>query len=306
MSLAQDLLSEKAALIWIAALCAVLVFHCRHLICMRGEARCYHFAHVVMLLGMLYMYASVAFGFDWFPTGVWIITYVATSAAIIGWMMDQFLRRGSFGNLWALALVQQGAMVYMWMPMNDWVPLLSYGFVLYFGLEAFAWLIMASMRPSPANVFAGSAGSAAASLAPKSVVGDICMTIMAASMGYMFAGMQLIMSMPRASEPIVQQQQLAPPQKTGDLGLFEAGQQVPESAPNMPPNNTARSEAETRPARRSERYTIVAGDFLYGIAARFYGDARHWLKILRANPGLDPRRLRIGHVIKLPGPFPPL
>ena len=131
---------------------------------------------------------------------------------------------------------------------TDWVPLLSYGFVLYFGLEAFAWLIMASMRPSPANVFAGSAGSAAASLAPKSVVGDLCMTIMAASMGYMFAGMQLMMSMPQASEQIVQHQQLAPPQKTGDSSLFEAGQQVPESAPNMPPNRTARLEAETPPS----------------------------------------------------------
>ena len=161
------------------------------------------------------------------------------------------------------------------------------------------------MQPSPAEVFAGAAGSAVVSLAPKSVVGDICMTIMAASMGYMFAGMQLMMSMPRASEQIVQQQQLTPPQKTGDFGLFEAERQVPESAPNMPPNNTARPEAETRPSGLPESYTIVAGDSLCEIAARFYGDARYWPKIFKANPGLDPRRLRIGHVIKLPGPFPP-
>ena len=281
ISLAQDLLSEKAALIWIGALFFVLVFHCRHLICMRGERRCYHLAHVVMLLGMLYMYASTAIRLDWIPTSVWITVYVVISAAIIGWMTEQFRRRGSFGNLWALALVQQGAMVYMWMPMNDWIPLLSYGFSLYFGLEAVAWLIRASMQPSPAEVFAGSAGSDVVSLAPRSVVGDICMTIMAASMGYMFAGMQLMMSMPRASEQIVQQQQLTPPQKTGDLGLFEAERQVRESTPNMPPNHTARSEAETRPSSLPESYTIVAGDSLHGIAARFYEDARQWPNILR-------------------------
>ena len=128
--LAQNMLYERAAFVWIAALLFVLIFHCRHFICMHGESRCYHFTHVVMLLGMLYMYGSVAFGLDWFPTTAWIIIYVATSAAIMGWMIQQSLRRGSFSNLWALALLQQGAMVYMWMPMSRWIPLVSYGFAL--------------------------------------------------------------------------------------------------------------------------------------------------------------------------------
>ena len=305
ISLAQDLLSEKAALIWIGALFFVLVFHCRHLICMRGERRCYHLAHVVMLLGMLYMYASTAIRLDWIPTSVWITVYVVISAAIIGWMTEQFRRRGSFGNLWALALVQQGAMVYMWMPMNDWIPLLSYGFSLYFGLEAVAWLIRASMQPSPAEVFAGSAGSDVVSLAPRSVVGDICMTIMAASMGYMFAGMQLMMSMPRASEQIVQQQQLTPPQKTGETRAFSKlngkfGNQRLTCLQITPRDR--RLKLDRLACRRVTPSSLAT--FLHGIAARFYEDARQWPNILKANPGLDPRRLRIGRVIKLPKPVP--
>jgi hypothetical protein len=122
MSSGSDLLSARASVIWIAALSAVLVFHCSHLIHMRGERRCYHSAHVVMLLGMLYMYAAVAFGLDWFPTRVWMIIYVATSAAIISWMLVQFGQRRSFDSLRILALVQQGAMIYMWAPMTYWVP----------------------------------------------------------------------------------------------------------------------------------------------------------------------------------------
>ena len=99
MSSGSDLLSARASVIWIAALCAVLVFHCSHLFHMGGERRWYHSAHVVMLLGMLYMYAAVAFGVDWLPTSVWMIIYVATSAAIIGWMLVRYMRRHSFGYL---------------------------------------------------------------------------------------------------------------------------------------------------------------------------------------------------------------
>ncbi|HUB64370.1 MAG TPA: hypothetical protein VL996_07985 [Methylocella sp.] len=147
MSSSADLFSAKASVIWVAALFVVLIFHCSHLIHMRGERRWYHTAHVVMLLGMLYMYAAVAFGLDWFPAHVWMIIYVATSAAIVSWMLVQYEQRRTFGFLWILALVQQGAMIYMWMPMAYWMPRLSYAFAVYFALEAIAWLMRAYIKP---------------------------------------------------------------------------------------------------------------------------------------------------------------
>jgi uncharacterized protein len=51
-------------------------------------------------------------------------------------------------------------------------------------------------------------------------------------------------------------------------------------------------------------YTIVAGDTLRRIAVRVYRDERQWRSIADANPGLDPRRLRIGQPIRLPSPTP--
>ena len=98
MSLGQGMFSERASIIWIVALCAVLAFHCSHLIHMRGERRRYHCAHVVMLLGMLYMYMAVAFGFGLLPTGARTIIYAVISAAIIGWMAVRFRLRRSFGE----------------------------------------------------------------------------------------------------------------------------------------------------------------------------------------------------------------
>ncbi|WP_419741193.1 TcpQ domain-containing protein [Ruegeria sp.] len=47
-------------------------------------------------------------------------------------------------------------------------------------------------------------------------------------------------------------------------------------------------------------HTIRAGDTLGRIAARNLGSAKRWPQIARANPGLDPKRLRIGAPIRLP------
>jgi LysM repeat protein len=299
MSSGSDLLSARASVIWIAALFAVLIFHCSHLFHMGGERRWYHCAHVVMLLGMLYMYATVAFGLDWLPTSVWIIIYVATSAAIIGWMLVRYMRRRSFGYLWILALAQQVAMIYMWMPMRYWVPRLSYALAVYFALETIAWLTRAYNKPGPGNAFAGASGPVVIPLAHRSVFGDICMTIMAASMAYMFAGMQLMMSMPRQSQLLAQQQQPAPTQGESNPG-YEPRSPPATQKPEAPANEPPRPAAEASPPAPTGTYTIVAGDSLSHIAVRLYGDAREWRSIMKANPGLDPRRLRIGQVIELP------
>jgi hypothetical protein len=288
--------SATASAIWIAALCAVLGFHCSHLIHTRGERRGYHCAHVAMLLGMLYMYAAVAFGLNWFPGQVWMIVYAATSAAIIGWMLVRFLRRHSFGYLWILALIQQGAMIYMWVPMAYWVPKLSYAFALFFALEAIAWLTAAYLKPWSGVAQAG--GSAVLPLAPKSAFGCICMMIMTASMGYMFASMQLMMPMPRQPRQLAQR--ATPEGSVSSSAGEETRSPPPARAPAIAANEPATTSAKTSSPTFAENYRIVAGDSLTRIAALNCGDARRWHAIMGANPGLNPRRLRIGQMIKLP------
>ncbi|MBE3069186.1 MAG: LysM peptidoglycan-binding domain-containing protein, partial [Planctomycetes bacterium] len=58
----------------------------------------------------------------------------------------------------------------------------------------------------------------------------------------------------------------------------------------------------TREAADKNVYTIAAGDTLYGIAVQHYGDAKRVDAIAKANPGLDPNRLRVGDRIVLPDP----
>ena len=88
---------------------------------------------------------------------------------------------------------------------------------------------------------------------------------------------------------------------------------IPSLSPSLPketgsavetPAETANREPEpTKAAGASalaHTYTVRSGDTLQRIASRLYGDAQRWRDIAEANPGLDPRRLRVGQMIKLP------
>ena len=48
------------------------------------------------------------------------------------------------------------------------------------------------------------------------------------------------------------------------------------------------------------KHVIVRGDTLYSLARRYLGHGRRWKEIQAANPGLDPRKLRIGQEIVIP------
>ncbi len=47
-------------------------------------------------------------------------------------------------------------------------------------------------------------------------------------------------------------------------------------------------------------YTVKKGDTLWSIAQRTYGNGQRWQDIVAANPGLDPKKLRVGQTIVLP------
>ncbi len=60
--------------------------------------------------------------------------------------------------------------------------------------------------------------------------------------------------------------------------------------------------AASRPARVIEyaTYVVVRGDTLGRIAQKVYGNAHNDSVIQDANPGLDPRKLVVGQVLKYP------
>ncbi len=208
---------------WLIALTAVLVLHCGHLVRMGGQHRWYHSSHILMLVSQIYMYASMEFKWTWFPSSWWVNIFWLSTAAIGVWMVIRLVQRRPFSALWLLALIMQVTMAYMWMP--KWAPALTWTLVVYFSLETLAWLagVLDDSRPAmgigprptetapeaPQLVTAGSGGTATGTvdvleqttqplafvpLWHDAVLNRVSMAVMAASMAYMFAAMQLMRS----------------------------------------------------------------------------------------------------------------
>jgi hypothetical protein len=143
-----------------------------------------------MLVSMLYMYAMMEFGWHWLSATLQSWVFGLTTIAIAIWMILRVVQRRPFSWLWILALIMQAAMAYMWLP--QWIPALTWVLVAYYSLEALAWL--AGRIDDTKGASAGGPGDRTGyvSLAHPSLTANVSMAIMAASMAYMFAAMQLM------------------------------------------------------------------------------------------------------------------
>ena len=69
-----------------------------------------------------------------------------------------------------------------------------------------------------------------------------------------------------------------------------------------PPSSlTQRLEPASTPLAERSRYTVQRNDNFWVIAEKVYEDGTTWRAIAQANPLVDPQRLKIGQVIRLPG-----
>jgi 5'-nucleotidase/UDP-sugar diphosphatase len=59
-------------------------------------------------------------------------------------------------------------------------------------------------------------------------------------------------------------------------------------------------EAAPIDAAGETTHTVVAGDTLWDLAERYYGDGAHWRRIAEANGGIHPRALEIGATLVIP------
>ena len=79
--------------------------------------------------------------------------------------------------------------------------------------------------------------------------------------------------------------------------------------PSRPPPNAERSEPPAQPgpaagnaaqARPPLSHVVRQGETLSGIAAKYLGSSRRWPELVAANAPLDPLKLRIGKVLRIP------
>lgn len=89
---------------------------------------------------------------------------------------------------------------------------------------------------------------------------------------------------------------------TGTIGTDPLNPFAPTTGTStLPPISTpAISQPTSTPAAGTTAYTIQRGDSLALIAKRQLGAESRWTEIQSANPGLDPKRLKLGATIQLP------
>lgn len=281
------MISQPAYNAWIAILFVVLLVTCEKLRRMKGEHWWHHFSHFVMLVAMIYMYAAMSFRLHWISRDALLGLFILISAGVFCWALVQYWRRGEFKKFWILTFVQQASMAYMCLAPITWIPWATYTLVLYFAVE--------TLFRSRGAFLQNRAGGPTERWVPWPKAEALGMAAMAASMGYMFLAMQLKEAQ-REAEAIAAR---IPP-----------GVAVADDRPTVNPSprepthlvsvaEPAKSVAK-HPAPTPSPYRVVAGDTLYRIAARIYGDGRRWPEVAAANPGLDLRRLRPGQFLKVP------
>ena len=193
--------------------------------------RWFHGGHATMALSMIYMYLSMSYNWNWLPAAWQMWFFVATSVALAAYLTSRIIRRQPFNALWALLLIQHAAMIYMWYPMMGWNAIVIFVLVSWFAIETFGWVAdllpdEARMRANSSWIpyeigsrqdrattaeaeqpfFAPANPNEIASAHPVAIrtrqahehlvssqrTERTLMAIMAASMGYMFYGMELM------------------------------------------------------------------------------------------------------------------
>lgn len=76
-------------------------------------------------------------------------------------------------------------------------------------------------------------------------------------------------------------------------------QEAPAPAPVAPAPVPAPAP-KVKASAGGKTYTVQKGDTLWKIAAKHYGSGQKWQDIARANPSIDPNKLKAGQQIVLP------
>jgi hypothetical protein len=194
-----NILPSWLAVIWTLVFAAIFVIHLRHLFDTRGQRRLWHSGHVLMALGMAFMYAPASISpFD-IAGSFWQLVFAGAALVIVAWMLTRALERRAINLLWLAMAVDLAAMVYMWSP-SGYKPLVTWLLAAYFIGQSLLW-ISDQMRSVDDRSLTG-----AYSMTPQGALGAtaaqplICyrdlrasMSAMTFGMAYMLVAMQLLM-----------------------------------------------------------------------------------------------------------------
>lgn len=198
---ATEILPGWLAVIWTLAFLAVLVVHARHVMETDGERRFWHAGHVLMALGMVFMFAPGSLDHFDVPAGFWPLLFANAAGAVVAWALARTLAGQAVNGLWLVLAFDLAAMAYMWSP-SGYVAPLTWLLVAYFAVQALLWATDSYRWLDRRLTVKGVGGvNPDGTLSATAVQRLVCerdlrpsMATMALGMAYMFAAMQLLIS----------------------------------------------------------------------------------------------------------------
>jgi hypothetical protein len=189
------LLPEWLGIVGAAIFVMIAASHLRHLVTADGQRRPWHACHVLIAVGMAFMYAPSAIDPLGIPAGFWQVVFAVACVLAALWSMGGAQRAPTL--MWLLTAIDLGAMACMWTPNVS--ASLCWALVVYLGAQASLWALDAYRRVDGAapviNFSALSAAPAGMSLPvaarAESLLGDVdisvSMVLMSVGMAWMFA-----------------------------------------------------------------------------------------------------------------------
>jgi Domain of unknown function (DUF5134) len=195
-----NILPDWLAVILTLVFIAILAIHARHVLDSDGQRRIWHSGHVLMALGMAFMFAPSSIDHFNIPSGFWQLVFANGALAAVAWMLAQGLSGRAINVLWLVMAIDLGAMAYMWSPSGFQAPI-TWLLVAYFAAQSLLWVSDRMREVDHKTLLRSSAvvtpgGTVAISAAePLICFRDLrlSMCVMTLGMAYMFAAMQLAM-----------------------------------------------------------------------------------------------------------------
>jgi hypothetical protein len=181
------------------------VIHLRHVIDTNGQRRLWHSGHVLMALGMAFMFAPTSIDHFNIPATFWQLAFANAAGVAVAWIIVQVLSGRAVNLLWIVIATDLGAMVYMWSA-NGFIAPITWLLVAYFTIQGALWatntfrsLDREHQIPGISRISISASGAttiSATAAEPLVCEADLrpSMTAMALGMAYMFAAMQLLLT----------------------------------------------------------------------------------------------------------------
>jgi hypothetical protein len=195
MPMGSGLLPDWLGWICVVMYIVILAVHLSHLVSMSGQHRAWHAGHVLMALGMAWMFLPVT-PFP-LPALVWQSAFAAAALLVAVWCIWNWIRRQAVSLLWVTLLIGMLAMIYMYTFPGAATQYLTFVLVAYFALEASAWFVGAFERKPEGKErliphALGPHASATHALAEAGSLSiRLTLGLMALGMGYMFLVLEL-------------------------------------------------------------------------------------------------------------------